>query len=220
MTFLVDTSDGQLSFFWRGSIGQLKGPKGLELKFLVEVRRPNVDITAVLACEDIVGTMVTKTVDHKLPRAAFRERDIPPTPSSESQTREWSISETLIGLEDDVDDETMLLALAEATAALPGPSLPTPPDSGIVGPENIEEPDLLGPDVGRQAATVNAAIVVPEPVRLANGRYVCNHSCAQGALTKTGRQCTHKCCHDGLDKPRRRKAPNAEREKRKAAPGK
>lgn len=50
----------------------------------------------------------------------------------------------------------------------------------------------------------SSQIVDREPVQLSNGRWQCNHACSGGAPTKSGKPCTHKCCHEGLDKPRKR----------------
>jgi len=37
-----------------------------------------------------------------------------------------------------------------------------------------------------------------EPVRLENGKWACNHTCK-----KSGKECKHKCCNEGLDRPRK-----------------
>jgi hypothetical protein len=37
-----------------------------------------------------------------------------------------------------------------------------------------------------------------EPVRLENGKWACNHTCK-----KEGKECKHKCCNEGLDRPRK-----------------
>jgi hypothetical protein len=37
-----------------------------------------------------------------------------------------------------------------------------------------------------------------EPVRLENGKWTCNHTCR-----KAGKECKHKCCNEGLDRPRK-----------------
>jgi hypothetical protein len=37
-----------------------------------------------------------------------------------------------------------------------------------------------------------------EPVRLENGKWACNHICK-----KEGKECKHKCCNEGLDRPRK-----------------
>ncbi len=55
-----------------------------------------------------------------------------------------------------------------------------------------------------------------DPVQLPNGKWQCNHVCAGGTLTKAGKACTHRCCRDGLDRPRKRKASNAQGTKRRS----
>ena len=40
-----------------------------------------------------------------------------------------------------------------------------------------------------------------EPTRLPNGRWMCNHRCANGVLTSRGKPCLHRCCRDGLKNP-------------------
>jgi ribosome assembly protein YihI (activator of Der GTPase) len=40
---------------------------------------------------------------------------------------------------------------------------------------------------------------------MANGKWTCSHACANGKVLKNGKQCKHRCCHEGLDKPRKMK---------------
>ena len=35
-----------------------------------------------------------------------------------------------------------------------------------------------------------------------NGKWMCQHYCRNGGPTKSGKPCSHKCCHEGVDKPR------------------
>lgn len=58
-----------------------------------------------------------------------------------------------------------------------------------------------GPGKIRQASDGEA--VEDEPVRLANGRYKCGHSCSQvgGGTTVRGDKCGHDCCRNGSKHP-------------------
>ncbi len=42
-----------------------------------------------------------------------------------------------------------------------------------------------------------------ESVQMANGKWTCNHICRDGAPCKNGKPCKHRCCKEGLDKPRK-----------------
>jgi ATP-dependent DNA helicase HFM1/MER3 len=39
--------------------------------------------------------------------------------------------------------------------------------------------------------------------QMPNGRWTCNHSCRDGKPLKNGEVCKHKCCVEGLEKPRK-----------------
>ena len=43
------------------------------------------------------------------------------------------------------------------------------------------------------------------PAKMENGKWMCNHACRDGNTLKTGKTCKHRCCREGLDKPRKAK---------------
>jgi ATP-dependent DNA helicase HFM1/MER3 len=59
LTFLAETSDGVLVYFWRGSMRKLDAQAGLELRFSVALRDVNDYLVCQFSCEEIVGTVVS-----------------------------------------------------------------------------------------------------------------------------------------------------------------
>ncbi|CZR57128.1 related to ATP-dependent DNA helicase [Phialocephala subalpina] len=218
LTFMVETSDGKLAYIWRGSIARLEN--GYDLDFPVTSSRPEETITIRLACEEVVGTTKSFTLHHNTPASAF------PTPSPSTGTKAGSTDDTNkvhnevddFG-DDDLGDEDMLAALkgVEATE-LPGsddfadiddieakttkPKKKTKPakrESTMKG--SVKESMHNDPDDTNETEVL-------ESVQMANGKWTCNHVCRDGAPCKNGKPCKHRCCKEGLDKPRKLKKPS------------
>ncbi|KAI2629930.1 P-loop containing nucleoside triphosphate hydrolase protein [Hypoxylon sp. NC1633] len=192
VTFIVLTTDGNLAYFWRGNLRKVDKSAGLNLKFPVALSGPDEKISCWFSCEEIVGTQVTETLEPDVPKAAFRNKKVqsavhlPPAMDSLDDSMEYG----------DVPDEDMLTAALDLTNPN-GETEPEPLD--YPGPlDDIEEDlpivDTLLPQTPDPSA--------PGPVKMDNGRWMCNHRCRNGGLTGAGKPCSHKCCHEGLDKPR------------------
>ena len=61
-------------------------------------------------------------------------------------------------------------------------------------------------EVEAKSTTVDSQKSVLPVVQMANGRFACNHVCRDGNPLKNGLPCKHKCCKEGLEKPRKAKA--------------
>ncbi|KAK0744501.1 hypothetical protein B0T21DRAFT_357922 [Apiosordaria backusii] len=233
INFLAETTSGTLSFFWRGSMRKLEADKesGLELKFSAGLQDPNDDIVCHFTCEDIVGTMVSKTLKHNIPASAFPKRAAlatapsgwaQATPAKSTQplaTHRNNNVDQMDELDDDgIDDSEFLLAAEQAVArsAIGQPSMFTAPLTQVPSPMKQKEEGALDEypaidELVEMAQEEESSQIsqheIREPVQLPNGKWQCNHTCAGATLTKTGKPCSHRCCKEGLDKPRKRAPP-------------
>lgn len=200
ITFLAETTDGRLANFWRGNIKKLSEASGFELDFIVSLSAPNENISCFLSCEEIVGTQVILLLSPDVPSSAFQGLSQRRAVSKEKrQELEVTIEDINEG---DLADEDMLDALEAANLKEPPPST-----EGLRAAGQYDECDDDFPDIEDVVEDLsghqNEGNENPSaPVRMDNGKWMCNHHCAGGAPTKNGKQCTHKCCHEGLDKPR------------------
>jgi ATP-dependent DNA helicase HFM1/MER3 len=217
LTFLAETNNGTLVYFWRGSMRKLENQAGFDLKFSVGLRNVKEHVICHLSCEEIVGTIVSKTLEHKVPASAFPARPVQPQFSQRSQPDNHEYLDN-----DDLDDSDLILV---AERALTQPS--TKPHSNATTQQDPEEypcvEELVEPRNTEKelAATFDDQMAdhdeegmdatTREPVRLPNGRWQCNHPCSGGAPTKSGKPCNHRCCKEGLEKPRRQR-PKRKRE--------
>lgn len=181
VTFIAETDDGRLCHFWRSNI---KNAHGIDIKFPVPLKRTEGLVKCFFSCEDIVGTQVMATCRTPPSGVAAdsteKPRKNPMEKSSVVSTRYPQAEPGLTSdpIFDDLDDEDMLGVIdAHKTPNVP---------------ENEEYPDIM--------EFLN--LPSSEPARMENGRWLCNHTCRGGGLTKGGRPCSHKCCHEGLGKPR------------------
>ncbi|KAK0670172.1 putative ATP-dependent DNA helicase [Cercophora samala] len=233
INFLAETSNGTLSFFWRGSMRKLEVNKesGYELKFSVGLQNVDDDIVCHFTCEDIVGTMVSKTLKHNIPASKFPKRVAPPTvplswthqPTTATLTQPRTTAHSnnvdqMDELDDDgIQDSVFILAAEQAvaqSAARPQSSFTTQSNQA---PRSIKEEgegarhpypgidELV--EMAQEEGSSQSEHDTRQPVQLPSGKWQCNHNCAGGTLTKTGKPCTHRCCKEGLDKPRKRAPP-------------
>ncbi len=227
LTFVAETSDGTLVYFWRGSMKKLDRQAGFDLKFSVGLRDVKDHVACHLSCEEIVGTIVSKTLQHNLPGSIF-----PPLPKvfpgpghcQQSQVNRQEYMEN-----DDIDDSELILAAEQALSHASTKQAPSTADVGVDEYPSVEELmelasaephpadkfdiHLAGHDDGDEDS---AQTVTREPVQLPNGKWQCNHVCSGGAPTRSGKPCTHRCCREGLDKPRKRPAQRPKRKREEA----
>jgi ATP-dependent DNA helicase HFM1/MER3 len=191
LTFMAETTD---VFIWRGNIMKLE--KGFEVKFNVELPGPGEEIKCWVACEEIVGTIRSCVLKHNLPASTFPAPAPHPKLVAQPRTTEkkaaFSNTDEFGG--DDLNDDDMLAAVK---AIEPGDC-----DYGSDEFEDID--DLEDTKIANAKKGQKQGSFVPS-VQMANGKWTCNHECANGKLLKNGKQCKHRCCHEGLDKPRKEK---------------
>ncbi|KAJ2989041.1 hypothetical protein NUW58_g3671 [Xylaria curta] len=200
LTFIALTSDGNLAYFWRGNMRKLEKSSGLDIKFPVALTAANQTIFCHFSCEHIVGTQVMTTLEPNIPASVFgnirRQVDEPGV-----------FTPGLADIEDnydDISDEALLKALESPRLSN---SLPSSEPSGLLDSpeEDYHEEDfpliddILSPGDNYSGGTLT---------KMENGRYICNHQCHNGGLTKLGKPCNHKCCREGVKKYRPPKPSN------------
>jgi ATP-dependent DNA helicase HFM1/MER3 len=217
LTFLAESGNGTLVYFWRGSMRKLDRQAGFELKFSVGLRNAKDRVVCHFSCEEIVGTIASTTLEHKLSPSLFPSRPVVVGPAPTFSESRASGHEYIDN--GDIDDSDLILAAEQALAHAAAEQITTatakdvddfPSVDELIEMDNMEEQTadkfnnrLAGHDDEDEmdcAPTANAH----EPVRLPNGKWQCNHICSGGAPTKSGKPCSHRCCKEGLDKPRKR----------------
>ncbi|KAL3419662.1 pre-mRNA splicing helicase [Phlyctema vagabunda] len=190
VTFIAETSDGNLVHFWRGNVRSLQN--GFELIFIAELPDAESQVMFQLACDDIVGTVRCVVLDHQIPASAFASAKLSSTPASEmlavSTIRQLSNE---FG-EDQFEDEEFLAAVENVERTARNKSQ-----------QEFQDVDDVIVVSQAESKKSTPAILLPKtkPTRMDNGRFECNHACRSGV--KNGKPCKHKCCHEGLDKPRK-----------------
>ncbi|KAI1092080.1 P-loop containing nucleoside triphosphate hydrolase protein [Rostrohypoxylon terebratum] len=189
VTFMAMTSDGKLANFWRGNMAKISKSAGLDLSFPVSLSAADQKINCYFSCEEIVGTQIMETVDPGIPQAAFK---IKTTPLASRQMPSMDLPDGDMDFED-IPDEDMLNAALEAGQ-----------DSQMVASSHTDQLDTAEEDIPLIDDLLSCEEPPPvfEPTQMDNGKWMCNHRCRNGGLIATGRPCTHRCCHEGLDKPR------------------
>ncbi|OTA94187.1 hypothetical protein M434DRAFT_384303 [Hypoxylon sp. CO27-5] len=191
VTFVALTTDGNLAYFWRGNLRKIDKSTGLDLKFPVALTGPDQKISCYFSCEEIVGTQVVKVLEPDIPENAFKKRIIQ---LPRREVLSMGSFDDDIDYEDIPDEDILNIALTPA-ARVDDVELLESPD-----PLNSFEDDFpLIDDVLPQGTNRSST---SGPVKMENGKWMCNHRCHNGGLTAAGKPCTHRCCHEGLDKPR------------------
>jgi ATP-dependent DNA helicase HFM1/MER3 len=191
LTFMAETSDGVIVNFWRGNVQKLT--QGQEIEFHVELSGPEVDIKCHIACDEIVGTPVSFKLSPGLSASEFPPSALGrPTPTPNFIANFEDDDE--FG-EDKLEDNEMLAAANHAEGAPAS-------DYGSDGFADIDDLDAMFDPV--ELEKVKQGKVV-DSFQMENGKWTCNHNCRDGQTLKNGQTCKHKCCHEGLDKPRKPK---------------
>ncbi|KAI1322729.1 P-loop containing nucleoside triphosphate hydrolase protein [Xylariaceae sp. FL0255] len=212
VTFLTFTDDGHLSFFWRGNIQKIDSATGLNLRFPVALTGPNQTITSQFSCEDIVGTLVSTTVQPNIPDSVFknvRGREVLPKPSRTHAT----IEENYV----DIPDDEMLEAEAstqnpqqqdklEAQESFHHRDLDDDDSFPLIDDVLNSKPMTVTSTPGPSKANTSTSGPLMEfltPKKMKNGRWMCTHICRDGGRTRAGKPCNHRCCKEGVARPRR-----------------
>lgn len=203
--FVAETSDGKLVDFRRFGAKNLQ--KGAEVFISLQLTKPTSHVNCYVMCDEVAGTSkyaelpLSNIPDTLYPSSRLRES----TNDGTSQ-----ILGTFTPWDEEFDDgginDQDLLSIEADEAKI----------------EIIEDiDDILDADDGKRHRKSwkrtpgtdaeakhdhdeDADITVyREPTQLANGRWTCQHDC-----NERHKKCKHKCCREGVAKPRRR--PKAE----------
>ncbi|PQE33552.1 hypothetical protein CJF32_00003432 [Rutstroemia sp. NJR-2017a WRK4] len=187
VTFLADTSSGHLAHFWRGNIKRLSNE--YEMKFNVELSSPSDEIKCSISCDEIVGTTQSCVLKPEIPASDFPSPKVVEQPKPNAELIQHETTETRDEFGDDIDEDAMLSAVKIVEEI-----------------DHIEDDfvDIDNVDTSKSTNRKTAEeVVYSEPVRMHNGKWACNHHCRDGHPLKNGQLCKHKCCREGLDKPRK-----------------
>ncbi|KAM7220413.1 hypothetical protein V8F06_004192 [Rhypophila decipiens] len=217
ITLMVESTDGTLAYFWRGSLRECTRFGHVDHHFPVRLKRFEDHIVCHFSCEEIVGTMISKTLRHSLPRAMFQPGERPPiirplAPAAPPPPPRTTTTEVDFLQDGGLDDLDFL-----GVEDFPGPRPESPSDvfEGLEG---------FLPPAPSPANGPNSQLEAAEPSLLPNGRYKCAHPCS-GGIKKTGVPCTHRCCVEGLKHKRRAVAQKTDdsgpqkRQRREDVPG-
>lgn len=220
LTFIAESEEGTLLYFWRGSTRKVDPRDGLQLKFSASVQALSHRIFGHLSCEEIVGTVVTRVLQNGVAASASslpteQEILLHPTDIDRIDSQDFMAGE---GVEDSELIEAAERAFALAStfgqggnSSAPGGGRDGKADDNLTV-EKSQRSILREDDTSKQVEVdheedFDHSVGDGEPVQLPNGKWRCNHACSGDARTKSGKPCTHKCCKDGLDKPRKKPVP-------------
>lgn len=216
VTFMAETTDGVLAHWWRGSIKRFKEEENhkMSLQFEVGLNSVTEEVVCYFACEDIVGTLVTKRLEHGLPASAFPSRK-----RSTSQLSQTSGKSAASLMDDDIGDndlwditkegqdhsEECLVISEDSDAESQWHMVDRDGKSHVDGHQ--KQNDDIAPSQDSEQENIPW-----QPIQLPNGKFKCNHHCADAGLKNgKGRACAHRCCREGLDVPRKPKPSNSKR---------
>ncbi|ESZ95176.1 hypothetical protein SBOR_4440 [Sclerotinia borealis F-4128] len=194
LTFIAETSNGILVCFWRGNIRRLSN--GSKQEFTAELSSPDDEIKCWIACDEIVGTMQSCVLKYDIPASEFP----PPKVAVEAKPaiKKSKVADetgTVDEFDEGIDDDAMLAAAQQVE----GESRV----SSDYGSDAFIDIDTVGQENSNQNERAREEIDQLEPIKMNNGKWACNHHCRDGNLLKNGQLCKHKCCREGLDKPRK-----------------
>lgn len=205
VTFISSVSNGILSHIWRGGLGNLE--KSSLITFEAKLTTQKDSITCLLACDDIVGTMKRIEIVPDLPVSAY---PFPIKTTTDAERVLISTEQVKSNYDDDEIADIDLLAAAEcaesSTASKSATQTARPTTLNDHSREFIDidddnsEPEHLVEEIAPPGSQHNQG---REPERMANGKWKCLHACNDNGRKKDGKLCTHKCCREGLDKPRK-----------------
>lgn len=188
--FLCESSVGRLIDFRRFIPSRFENT---EILLTAVIDQPGTKICCHVMCDDLAGTHRLAELDINCPDSWFF--DAAPTSQASFPRRKVSHQTrvTLVGDEfgdEDVDDSDLLAAARNHQET-----------------DGIEDIDDITPEIdggtstgktrkrGRPGSANGPIEQSREPVKLANGRWTCQHTCKE-----EGKKCKHKCCVEGAKK--------------------
>ncbi|KAJ0110104.1 hypothetical protein J7T55_014907 [Diaporthe amygdali] len=208
VTFMAETTEGVLAHWWRGSINKFKKENDhkMSLHFEVDLSDFFEEIICYFACEDIVGTVVTRKLQHGLPASAFL-----PKPKATPQPFRTPDQSAASWMDDDIGDNDLLEVTKERQSDGEERLAVSDVDSqwSLMDRDGSFRADnkLSTQEENLRPSQESEKEDIPwQPVQLPNGKFKCNHHCADaGFKISSGKACAHRCCREGLDKPRKPK---------------
>lgn len=195
--FLAEDSHGSLIEFRRFGPKQLEA--GEQVYFSLDLTKPTTHVNCHVLCDDVAGTSRYATLDLSgIPDSVY------PPPQQQSVANNdkeiqavenhtsWRSDEDF---DDDGIDDNDLLAIDASES----PVEVVEDIDLILEMEDREKVKQLKPDQDDDLGTSKSR----EPTQLPNGRWTCQHDCHT-----QGKTCKHKCCKEGVAKPKRK--PKAE----------
>lgn len=205
LTFLATVSNGYLAHLERGSMKRLE--TGFDVTFMAELTGPDDIITCQIACDEVVGTVKTIDLKPDFPLSAFSMPQAhPETISTGTKIIAKSTGDNTEFELGDLDESDLLAAIDDADATCMTQAQGSGNDRFLdIDALDVSERDERRKEqdevfIDQADENDNAG----EPTQMANGKWECNHICANGGLTRAGKLCSHKCCREGLNKPRPR----------------
>lgn len=191
LTFMAELSNGTLVHLWRGNIRRLAN--GNKQQFTVILSTPDDEIKCWIACDEIVGTIKSFVLKHDIPISEFH----PQKSVAEKQFATKALKVEGMDMSDEYDDGINDDAMLVAAGQMEGKSRV----SSDYGSDAFIDIDTvhLNPSNNDEVGEV----AQPGPLKMNNGKWACNHHCRDGNTLKNGQLCKHKCCREGLDKPRK-----------------
>ena len=206
--FLLEDSNGTMIDFRRFSATKLKN--GEDILLTAVLTQPTSHIRAHVMCDEVAGTSKYGELQlHDIPASVYPKAVKPAPRNRSSGVADDSQDQTSAGrdagdaFEDDGVDDNELLAAANTAATievvqdiddlmeeekwsnasrrLPKTFKQSTPRSSVEADEDEDQPGFT------------------EPTQLENGRWKCQHLCKQKGI-----DCKHKCCLEGVAKPKRR----------------
>lgn len=200
--FLTETSDGRLIDFRRMSAKHLQN--GEEILLSVDLVKPTHQLCCFVMCDEVAGTSRYAELDIAgIPDTIYpTQQSVPSAPKdSASKPHRANCNEDRWDDEfgDDGIDDKDLLSLERA-----GEQIEVVEDiddllDKATKPRERQVPKQTNHDSESEDLE---AVAFKEPTQLRNGRWTCQHDC-----NDKGRKCKHKCCREGVAKPKRRPKP-------------
>lgn len=204
--FMAETSGGAIVDFRRMHAQRIQNEH--EILIRANLSKPTAYITCHVMCDEVAGT--SRSAEMKLdriPTSLFppihvsRQEGMGVTNSSRSpMIGNFMTARQVMAAADDFGDGGLddgdLLA-AETLKGVEIMDIDTLFEEGDSAADT-ERPRTKSTDRSRRPTDQLQERTPDEPVRLRNGRWACNHGCK-----KENKACRHRCCNEGLDRPRK-----------------
>ncbi|KAK5052748.1 hypothetical protein LTR84_002614 [Exophiala bonariae] len=202
--FLAETSDGRLIDFRRMSAKHLQN--GEEILLSVELVKPTQQVSCFVMCDEVAGTSRYAELDLTgIPDAIYPTRQSAGSAANDSVHNSPRGNAYDTPRDDEFDDggieDKDLLSFEMA-----GEQIEVVEDiDDILEKASRQQERQVSKPLNHDSESEDAETVAfKEPTQLRNGRWTCQHDC-----NDRGRKCKHRCCREGVAKPRRRPKPES-----------